>query len=276
MTDQLGFLTEPAWQQIPWQGMRKPAEDRVWDLLTLSPILVNQGRALGNMAPQDQPRAAMAIVKLCWDLDEQLAQICKEVTEGDETPCYWPVAAKYVCHDGREDGNAVIPVAFHFEDLAAAKLQITIWTAQAILWHAMTELYKRLPALQEVNAASGGEEMQSSPESLSMPGDDTPDADAYRLPPLEHRSDFVTPVYNILRSAEYCLQDELMDMGAKNVAAPLRLAMETIRGMAEHEQAYRWGNRMMVEIQNRSLRMLAHYVQDWETACTRRYVAPLE
>ncbi|RVX69118.1 hypothetical protein B0A52_06831 [Exophiala mesophila] len=276
VTDQLGFITEPEWQQIPWQGRRKPAEDRIWDLLTLSPILLNHQRALEQMSLQDQPRAAMAIIKLCWDLDEQLTAICKEVLEGHETPRYWPVRPKYSSYDGGQDGDSMMPLAFYFEDLAAARLRITLWTAQALFWHTMTELYKRLSALWRANEAIDKQEQHPSLENFSMPAGDSPRADDYRLPPLEHRSDFFTPVYNIIRSTEFCLQDELLDLGAKTVAAPLRLAMETIRGIPEYEAEYRWGSRMMVEIQNRSLRMLALYVQDWEAVSSRTHVAPLK
>ena len=82
----------------------------------------------------------------------------------------------------------------------------------------------------------------------------------FTFPPLEHREDFAAPCRNIFQSIEYGLGEDLLDQGPKSVAAPLRIAYETVRSYPQFKQEAAWAENAQKQVQNRSLRLLKYYI----------------
>lgn len=215
------------------------------------------------MDTEHRPRAMKDMIALCWKIDTQLTEICAEILDSDEKPHYWPSMAKARRGKGPPDVDVVVPVAFQFDSLASAQLQLTIWMTQAILWHGMTQLYWSLHLLEPLTPDSTETDLQDESEMCSPATQTEGGRDTFRLRPLEHRNDFITPVFNIIQSVEYCLEDDFLDLGPKAVAPSLRLAMDILTGLSGYEREVKWASEIMIEIQGRSLRMLGFYVELW-------------
>jgi hypothetical protein len=84
-------------------------------------------------------------------------------------------------------------------------------------------------------------------------------AGLFGLPALDHRTDFAAPARNIFQSMEYCLMDDMKDHGPKVVAAPLRIAIETLRAYPMYQRDVQWAEEVMAKVQGRSLRLLRYY-----------------
>jgi hypothetical protein len=155
----------------------------------------------------------------------------------------------------------IFPVAFHFPNLSVANSVLIIWAVQTILWHGLTELHRLMSELKMAFATLGRVEEEVDPESemgrlrqvMKCSGD------VFSLPPLEHREDFAAPARSILQSVEFCMNDDLVDQGPKLLAAPLKIAIETLRPYPSFRREVGWGDEAMAKVQQRSLRLLMFY-----------------
>ncbi|EXJ86360.1 hypothetical protein A1O3_03311 [Capronia epimyces CBS 606.96] len=252
-TKQPTFLSEPVWQEVPWQSHPKTLFDQVYDFVTIAPELQRQGELLAYMDSDSRLRLATEMITKCWKMDRDLASFHDELVRSQAGPLYWPELARgQICDEDGEDGR-LFPVAFHFPHLSVAHTLLVFWACQTMLWQGMYQLYRVMATLRGSFATSS-----RSKELLFEPDASTRFSD---LPALEHRIDFAAPARNIFQSVEYCLLDEMKDHGPKSIAASLRIANETLK----HHLAYRrdvlWAEEAMVKVQGRSLRLLVYYTE---------------
>lgn len=242
------FLSDPAWQEVPWQNHPKTLYDQLYDVLLLAPALLRQGDMLAHMDGQSQLQLARDMISKCWKLDQVLDTLYDKLDKNHEGPLYWPqLACDERLNTQSEDGR-LFPVAFHFPNLSLANTVLLYWSLQAMLWDGMCQLYRVMHELQVKFAAS----------TASGPGMNL-DWNVFSLRPLGHRVDFASSALNVFQSVEYCLSDEMHDQGPKSVAVPLRISMETLRKYPQYKQEVDWADSAMTQVQGRSLRLLIYY-----------------
>lgn len=256
-TRQSTFLSDPVWQTVPWTNNPKTPFDQVYDFVTVAPELFSQGELLEYMDPQSQFRLATEMIAKCWETDRELAAVYDRLVENHPQPLYWPELALGHVSEEPEENGMLFPVAFHFRNLSVASTILVYWACQTMLWQGMYQLYRLIDELRDRFTKSDMVlDSGSNPDMLREP---LMDPSSFNLRPLEHRTDFAAPACNILQSMEYCLMDEMKDHGPKSVAAPLWIAVETLRPYPEYQREVLWAEEARVKVQRRSLRILAYY-----------------
>ncbi|KIW26630.1 uncharacterized protein PV07_06449 [Cladophialophora immunda] len=251
------FLGEPLWQEVPWRVRPKTPYDRIYDFLTCAPDLRRQGEMLEHMDPLGKLQLATEMIRKCWKLDAELQSVYDCLEKSHDGPLYWPELARDKSLDLCSNDGMLFPVAFHFPDLSIANTIIIYWGVQAMLWQGLWLLYGVMTELQ-MNFAEAGAFAQGDADSGSRSLTNTVD-NIFHFPPLEHRADFAAPCRNILQSVEYSLQGDMLDQGPKCVAAPLRMAIETMVPFPQYRREVAWGERAVKKVQERSLRLLIYY-----------------
>jgi len=259
---QSSFLSDPLWQDVPWRKKGKTPYDRVYEVLLQAPELNHQGGMLRFMEPCKRLRSAIKIIRRCWSIDSELQSIYESLERSHEGPLFWAELARdNSLHGDSEDGK-LFPVAFHFPNLTVANTLLIYWAVQAILWHGMWQLYGGNGAQIDAHLAAAA--------NIEIAGDTTQegnDADDgfLKLPPLEHRAEFAAPCRNIFQSVEYCLQDFMLDQGPKCIAAPLRMAYETLVNHLEFIREITWAENAQRKVHSRSLPLLTYYTRNQST-----------
>ncbi|KAG9777481.1 hypothetical protein KCU88_g4542, partial [Aureobasidium melanogenum] len=159
--------------------------------------------------------------------------------------------------DNANSNMPLFPVAFHFPNLTIASTVLVFWACEAMLWQGMNQLYRLMGELRK--ECDKNDFFNSALMVLEAFSGFSADTDPFDLPALEHRVDFAAPARNIFQSVEYCLKEEMRDHGPKSVAAPLRIAMETLRAYPEYRRDVEWAEEAMIKVQQRSLRLLMYY-----------------
>ncbi|KAH0847032.1 C6 zinc finger domain protein [Fonsecaea pedrosoi] len=254
---QPSFLGDPLWLEVPWQVKPKTPYDRIYDFLTCAPELLRQGEMLEHMDFDGKLQLATKMIWKCWKLDAELQSVYDSLEKSHDGPLYWPELAKDQSLDvGSKDGM-LFPVAFHFPNLSIANTVIISWGVQAILWQGLWNLYGLIAELQTAFAEGAAFAQGNVDGATGFSTDDV--GSIFHFPPLEHRADFAAPCRNILQSVEYSLQDDMLDQGPKCVAAPLRMAIETLLPFPQYRREVDWAERAVKKIQERSFRLLIYY-----------------
>lgn len=256
------FLSEPAWQKVPWGNKPKTVYDEVYDFFLRAPFLLREGEMLEHMDPVSQLHLATSMISRCWEMDGDILSLYERMEKSREGPLYWPELARDKSLDDDSEDGMLFPVAFNFPNLMIANTVLIFWGVQTMLWHGMFQLYGLMHELRARFASSdtitndNGELLTTL--STNIPANCLTDG-TFELHPLGHRTDFWAPGYNVLQSVEYCLNDQTMDQGPKCIAAPLRIVIETLRPYPKHAKAFAWGERAMEKVRSRSLRLLIYY-----------------
>ncbi|KIW98379.1 uncharacterized protein Z519_00039 [Cladophialophora bantiana CBS 173.52] len=260
---QPSFLGEPLWKEVPWQRRPKTPYDQIYDFLTCAPELLRQGEMLEHMDPKNKLQLATDIIWKCRKLDAELQSVYDCMEKNHDGPLYWPELARDESLDPRPKNGLLFPVAFHFPNLSIANTVVIYWGVQAILWQGLWQLYG-VVAESQVKFVGARDFAQGDVVDDSMPLTNTI-SNVFHLPPLEHRADFATPCRNILQSVEYALQGDMFDQGPKCVAAPLRMAIETLLPYPKYRREVAWAERALEKVQERSLRLLIYYTPSRQT-----------
>lgn len=182
--------------------------------------------------------STLDLISQCWRLNTELTILYDDVVNGEDGLQCWTVLSNR--HAWAVEG-IVFPLAFNFHNLDDANTMLMIWSTQTILWHGMTQLYGLLEQLRAMASEINQSEMIS-------------------LPPLTCHMNYVTAAFNIFQAAEYCLKDEFLDFGPKSIAAPLRIAIDTLKIYSQYEREISWGRAVLRRIQTRGLRILNFWV----------------
>ncbi|OAL19704.1 hypothetical protein AYO22_09510 [Fonsecaea multimorphosa] len=258
---QPSFLGERLWQEVPWQIRPKTPYDRIYDFLACAPELHRQGEMLEHMDPCGKLQLATEMIWKCWKLDAELQSVYDCMEKSHDGPLYWPELARDKSLDLGSTDGMLFPVAFHFPNLSIANTVIIYWGVQAILWQGLWLLYGVLAEIQKIQmdpAKAGGFGQEDADGHNKSSGNTV--GNICHFPPLEHRADFAAPCRNILQSVEYSLQDDMFDQGPKCIAAPLRMAVETLLPYPQYKREVAWGERAIEKVQERSLRLLIYYI----------------
>lgn len=227
----------------------------MYDYLALAPELLAKAEMFPRLDMDGKLELALQMIPHCWKMDQDLTMLWESMEKIDGGPFYWPEPV-------RDDSAGTFPsVAFHFTNLGMSNCIMVHWSVQTMLWQGMVQLYRLMNELKLAFATLGRVADKVDPASamgkLRLVMNCT--GDVFDLPPLQHRADFATPARNILQSVEYCMSEQMVDQGPKTLAAPLRIAMETLRPFPQFKQEVEWAERAMARVQKRSLRLLRFY-----------------
>ncbi|KAL2419375.1 hypothetical protein ABEF95_009140 [Exophiala dermatitidis] len=254
------FLTEPVWQSVPYENNPKTVFDQVYDFITIATDMHKHGERIPFMDPISRYRTGRQMISECWRTDRALASLYHRLIKSHDGPLYWFEQAGRQTVEDEDNANSnmpLFPVAFHFPNLTIASTVLVFWACEAMLWQGMNQLYRLMGELRR--ECDKNDFFKSALMVLEAFSGFSADTDPFDLPALEHRVDFAAPARNIFQSVEYCLKEEMRDHGPKSVAAPLRIAMETLRAYPEYRRDVEWAEEAMIKVQQRSLRLLMYY-----------------
>ncbi len=246
---------------MPWRYETKTFFDKVYDLLAFAPEFLSQARLFDDLDIDGKLELALIMIPKCWDIDQELSALWASMEKSQLGPLFWPELAK--THPDRDDSEEgmVFPVAFHFPNLSVANSALIIWAVQTILWHGLKELYRLMSELKMAFATLDRveEEVDPNSEMGKLRQVTKCSGDVFNLPPLEHRADFAVAARSIFQAVEFCMKDDMVDQGPKMLAAPLKIATETLRQYPSFKREVAFGDDAMEKVQQRSLRLLMFY-----------------
>lgn len=224
-------------------------------MLCLAPEYLQQAKLFVDLDPQGQVILGVHMIRRCWKLDQKLHSLYQRLGKTLAGPAYWPELARGTAVEDDSGDGLLFPVAYYFPNLAVANTVLVYWSVQCILWHGLMELYGLMERLRAQLTPTGCFEAFVT-NLLANSGIQDKE---FVMPPLDSTREFSVPALNIMQSVEFCLQEEMMDHGPKAAAAPLRIAMETIRPHPEYQRELSWAEDAMTRVQSRSLRLLMYY-----------------
>lgn len=261
------FLSEPLWMEGPWKDSPKRLLDRLVDCLALAPGIFKQSDDFKNLRSRGLLDSALDITRKCWQLDTTLQSIYNDLEKETPGPLYWSVLSEEDNQADDPEHGKVFPVAFQFPDLRMAGTMMMYWATTVVLWSGMCELYHFIPTI-EVDAVDAY--CFNYPNCLRKPDSPCHCADLIttssgslrfdlsRLPPLGHRTDFLSHARNVCQSVEYCLKNPMQMGGAFTVTAPLSMVFETVKHDARCARETAWMRAALKKVQKRGLRILKY------------------
>lgn len=247
------YLSSPEWTTLPWSGVTKTPFDKLVDFLSIAPDIFRQVDELQNISPQSFLGELLPIIKRCWQLDADVEAFYRDLQESYVGPLYWPEFATQASHLDDSNTGKLFPIAFKFNDLTTANTLMLYWALSTMLWSGMYQLYALVESIMP--AVQNAELETEAP----LPTDDIVNSiilSIKKLPPLEHRADFIVVARNVCQSVEYCRQESLLGFGLLTVPALLSIVIETLKPYPQYQQEVLWGNDMMRKIRDGGLRIL--------------------
>ena len=252
------YLSTSAWRSKPWKTQPKRPFDQVFDFFALAPGLFGQADEIKDLNSHSALNKILEIVARCWEVDAGLERFYAELEAITLGPLYWPELSKEKSPADDEDLGKVFPIAFHFLNLSTADTLMFYWATLLMLWSGLCLLYQAIPDLdlncQEIDC------------SCTLCKDKTIEGgnahirrfDMTQLPPLNHRSDFVSVAWNICQSVEYCMQDSMLGLGPASVTAPLQIVIETLKEIPGYGREVFWAKEVLDRVTRRGLRILKY------------------
>lgn len=268
------YLSEPTWTQIPWKEKAKAPFDEVLDFLILAPAIFKAADELPNKDSPDLLPSVLKILGQCWKMDVALRTFYEKLQRSIPGPLYWPRFSEVVNPADDAERGKVFPIAFHFPHLRLATTLMFYWSTTLMLWNGMTQLYGVLFASAADEASSQDqpnrpsndpsvEDSRSSDDEYPPPPDPIA-LSLSRLPPLEHRKNYLSMGRNICQSVEFCMQDTMLAAGPISVSAPLAIVIEYFKGSGgtpAHERELSWAIFALDRVRKSELRIL-NYLQN--------------
>ena len=237
------YLADPIWMQVPWTENEKNPMDRIVDCLAQAPDVLKDSARLPHLGLMDQLALANRIVSECWDLDWALQQCYEEIQASENGPLYWTVLSQGWNQANSPGAAELFPVSYQFPNIKTASTLMMYWASCIMLWTGLCELYGVIDQL--IIVARAGE-----------PSDG--EYDAHGLPPLEHRTDFLSVARHLCRSVEYCLQKDMLAAGRFVVSTPLAIAIGSLKDMSECQREVAWMRNVMVQVRDNGLRIFEY------------------
>lgn len=227
----------------PWARTDKMPLDRLADCLAQAPAILQRSNLLPFLDSQQQVELVQQMVRECLKIDNMLQQILDEAELATPGPLYWPVLSRTNNPTDDEASGKLFPVAYHFTDLKTAALLMLSWASLVMLWSGLCRLYDHIETISP--------DLIHTADSTGPPHDD-------RLPPLGHRSDYLSMARNVCQSVEYCLQEEMMISGALLVTPALSFVIGTLKDRPQCAREVAWMRAAMDMVPQRGLRMVTY------------------
>lgn len=249
---QFTYLSDPEWLELPWQGNPKKLRDKLLDVFAEGVNMIAEAEKLGELRDTGFLEAAVQISHRCWKVDAKLQEIYADLERSTLGPLYWPEFSTINNPADEPHLGRLFPVAFQFLNLKTAATCILYWTLCIITWSAMNKLYPAIYYVNEsIRTASSGDSTCNGASLQSF--------DARQLPPLEHRADIMEMIRNVCQAVEFCMQEEMGNVGPKNIIFPVQVVIENLLGRPKYTRELVWAKAALEMIQERGFR-IARYV----------------
>lgn len=236
------FLTQPAWQTIPFSVYPKATFEIIKDAIFDLPTLVSQGRAIMEASSSKaKHQKALELAHSLWQTDRNLQRFYDETRASVNGPLYWPVLIKPET-SSTDDAQPLFSCNFHFIDIHLGYMLMLYWATLCCIWRAMSQLYLSfdyLPSLDDADA-----------EALSTIRRDLfPETDG-NLPPLDHRTNLTPVAHSVFQSIEFCAQDYV---GLPLIITPVHMVLDTLMRCSGFEREIELGWMALERFKNAGL-----------------------
>ena len=255
------FLSTQIWLSKPWETVSKTFLDQIFDLCSLAPGIFEEADKLDGFPAHDSLHKMLKMINSCWKIDADLERVLFELEASTAGPLYWPERSVGLGPIEDEELAKVFPVALHFSDLKMAYTVMFYWAIALILWSGLCRLYQAVQQIDlnclEIDCSCLSCD-QKTPNNNSSTDTHLHKFDLSKLPPLGHRANFPSIARNICQSVEYCMQESMGQFGAFSAAAPLSIALETLKNVPGCSGETAWAKAAMGKIVRRGLRLLKY------------------
>jgi hypothetical protein len=232
------FVGEPDWMTIPFEKQPKLPFHQLLDTLLKTPLLMNRAEKIKRETRPDRKlKLCLDMADTCWELDEELSNFYSHLETVHEGPLFWTVVA-----DDHDDYDDDFPFSYRlaFPDSRLGTTVMVYWGALSILWSGSCELYKLIEQLTSI---------KNNVTPLTSPDEPWPDFDEVakriNLPPLKHRTEFITLARNICRSVDSCM-GEFFTLPV--IIAPLSIISDILHSWPGYEQEIQWALKALQRI----------------------------
>ena len=225
-TRKASFIHEAQWSSEPWNGIRKSADQRLYDLGSeLSKILASADASKLIPDPERLLREKTALIARCQDLDRRLEDWFSSLSEELPLPHYWPRFSNIENPIDQFEEHKVFPISFEFSNLKTAKTLIDYWVLLIILYSTILITYRQLAGSSQTDESPHGPEHPA--DSRGAQARISPDRS--RLPMLADKykpKNLFSIANNISQSMEYMLSKHTGILGSSWAFFALKAAMQ--------------------------------------------------
>ncbi|KAI9819123.1 MAG: hypothetical protein M1827_007279 [Pycnora praestabilis] len=241
------FLEKQEWMTIPWEGTSKPAEQGLLDLMCQLPGILEKAGNIGSLPNSPETIAdSLRLVSRCWELNTSIEHWQKDMKVLYPTPHYWPEFS--TMHNPANDSEygKVFPIAFHFTTLRLAHSYLLYWTSLQLLWSTISDLYDSIsnyePYTQKGVHRVALERSRTSEGFTFHSGYGRSDygLNLSSLPSLTEKHDVMGCSQNIAQSMEYCMREEVGNLGTYMAMLSLPIALRSYMDERGKEKETQW------------------------------------
>jgi len=246
------FVSESEWMTIPFAIHPKVPFHRLLDTLLKTPSLMDRGEDIAReTCAEEKLRLCLDMAKTCWDLDNELECFYSNLKALSDGPLFWPVAV---------DNQDHYPFSFNlaFPESRIGTTLMLYWATLTILWSGMYTLYILIETLISI---------KNNITPLNIPEGSQPDfeeiASRINLPPLKHRTEFITLARNICRSVDFCIEDPFT---LPIMIPPLSVISSILNTWPEFDPEIQFAHRALERIRKRGVEMARYFPEPVEVA----------
>lgn len=254
---QPSFLNRPEWMTTPWVSEPKTFNDKLIDVLSHGPALLQKAYSLE--LPENKPegpKRLMLVLEIVRDLAAVLHALDRFYDDLESTvkgPLFWQMDG-----DEQEESELLYPPPLYFQDLwiasalvlycrffcfTATHLRIDVLTIAgsliALVWASLWDCHMGC-----LESGVGQYFIQVFNAQLAHLSSTCPVAATYddlSLDAIERH--WLDAARKVCQSTAFCTSDEALEAGPPRVTASLSIVIDVIRKRAGAEREYAWAMR---------------------------------
>ena len=212
-------------------------QDLLLDLLAEGPAVLQKADKLGSMSPQHLVPALMELMEELLALEHRMQAYYADLSKSCPYQLYWESTPTITAFDELDKTSQslepIIGNSLQFHDIEMARILTLYWAMLSLTWSGLNDLWGGVQALLS-NGLLG--KFQHVHGSLAF----------------EPR-DWLEPVRNVCRSAEFCRSDGI---GAMVIAAPLDIVLGVMKSRSGCSAEFAEAKRVREDISRNWLRVL--------------------
>ena len=215
-------------------------QDLLLDLLAEGPEILQKADKLGSMSPQHLVPTIMELMEELLALEHRMHAYYTELSISCSGPLFWesppPITAIDDLTGSSQSPDPTTGIKLQFHDIEMARILTLYWAMLSMILSGLNDLWG---AVQSLLSSGLLGQFQHVHGSLA----------------LEPR-DWLEPVRNVCRSADYCKSDLGQGIGAVVIAAPLDIVLGVMKSRSGCSAEYAEAKRVREDISRNWLRVL--------------------
>jgi hypothetical protein len=244
------FLADPEWRDNPSKHEPYDLYGELWDLIVDLPSILEQADILSNEAKGSGKFATgLSLYACCRSLYCNLQDWHSELQSQIPGPLYWAIPSSVQNPVDSAGLGMVFPFSLQFQSLHVAQLVLIYWSALALLYNTMHQVYFVLESEYADQWYSDNHMMSQQEESMNRPAVETCFSKAsekvnsttkWRTTKPPSVEEMIKLSRCICQSVEYCYQTNKGTLGPQSTVFCLWAAKQCFLSQSGYERELSW------------------------------------